>query len=247
MLQMTKGDEKFQVVEKSDDDAWIITYPKIRAIFNRNPETKAVEIGKFSLPVFEYMRSNMWDFSLKVDGTNTRIIWNGERIVIRGHTNNAAYASSAVEFFKSTFLTDEFEELMEQSFGSNKVILFGETYGAKIQGCGGKYDPKEDHFALFDVYFPNGNWLDRDKTKEVAAELGLSSVPTLLTGTLDDGIKFVQNAATTYDPLAKTQLRIEGIVGRTKEKIMVFDSNLEKCVPLMVKIKCKDILLDGGK
>lgn len=37
------------------------------------------------------------------------------------------------------------EEIFEQRFGENEVILFGEGYGNKIQACGKDY-LKSNHF-----------------------------------------------------------------------------------------------------
>ena len=55
-------------------------YHKITTVFDRDPENKFKTLidGQFSKPEFEYLANNEWDFTEKVDGTNIRIIWDGE-------------------------------------------------------------------------------------------------------------------------------------------------------------------------
>ena len=61
-------------------------YGKIQTVFKRDPETKFRTLldGQFSLPEFEYLRSNTWTWTEKVDGTNIRIQWNGNTYHVGG-------------------------------------------------------------------------------------------------------------------------------------------------------------------
>jgi hypothetical protein len=43
-------------------------YHKIHSIFKRDPETKRIVEGEYSLPEFEYLKDNIWEWSEKVDG-----------------------------------------------------------------------------------------------------------------------------------------------------------------------------------
>lgn len=53
-------------------------YHKINSIYKRDEKTKEFT-NEFSLPEFEYLKHNLWEFTEKIDGTNVRIIWeNGE-------------------------------------------------------------------------------------------------------------------------------------------------------------------------
>jgi len=49
-------------------------YPKIQSIFKRDELTHKF-LSEFSLPEFEYLQLNIWEFTEKIDGTNIRIIW----------------------------------------------------------------------------------------------------------------------------------------------------------------------------
>ena len=64
-----------------------------------------------------------------------------------------------LEYLNNKFINIETEELFEQKFGENDVILFGEGYGAKIQN-GGLYR-SDNSFILFDVMI-NGNYQNRE-------------------------------------------------------------------------------------
>jgi len=69
----------------------MVEYHKIQTIFKRNPETnfKTLLEGEYSLPEFESLKNNEWVWTEKVDGTNIRIMWDREKVVFGGKTNNA--------------------------------------------------------------------------------------------------------------------------------------------------------------
>ena len=64
------------------------TYHKIQTIFKREMKGKLIE-EEYSLPEFEYLKDNKWVFTEKIDGTNIRVMWNGENVVFGGKTDNA--------------------------------------------------------------------------------------------------------------------------------------------------------------
>ncbi len=41
------------------------------------------------MPEFEYLQDNEWEFTEKIDGTNIRIIFDGEKISFAGRTNKS--------------------------------------------------------------------------------------------------------------------------------------------------------------
>ena len=65
-------------------------YHKIQTIFKRNEANHHIIEGEYSLPEFEYLKNNEWVFTEKVDGTNIRVMWNGESVVFGGKTDDAS-------------------------------------------------------------------------------------------------------------------------------------------------------------
>ena len=53
-------------------------YHKIQSIFKRDAENGYKFTSEYSCPEFEYLQNNEWEFTEKVDGTNIRIIWDGQ-------------------------------------------------------------------------------------------------------------------------------------------------------------------------
>ena len=72
-------------------------YHKIQTVFHRDPDTKFKTLleGRFSLPEFEYLQNNEWIFTEKVDGTNIRIIFDGE-LTFGGKTDRAQIPNQLV-------------------------------------------------------------------------------------------------------------------------------------------------------
>lgn len=155
-------------------------YHKIQTVFMRDPATNNKKLleGQYSLPEFEYLKDNQWVFTEKVDGTNIRVIFDGEGIRFGGKTDNASIPSPLVARLQERFLPQI--ELFASKF-TGSVCLYGEGYGAKIQG-GGNYRPDQD-FVLFDVRIDDW-WLNRDSVEDIAKTFGLDIVPVIGTGTL---------------------------------------------------------------
>ena len=172
-------------------------YHKIQTCFKRDEKTKKIIFNDWTLPEFEYLKDNQWVFTEKVDGTNIRVMWNGESVVFGGKTDNASIpvpllyelqkmfeGTAKKQLFKETFLSDKDGEEMTE------VCLYGEGYGAKIQKGGGNYSavPK---FVLFDVKI--GDWyLQREDVEDIAQKLGIDIVPIVGQGTLMEAIELVR-------------------------------------------------------
>ena len=72
-------------------------YHKIITVFKRNPENMRFLLeGEWATPEFEYLKDNKWVFTEKVDGTNIRIMWNGEAVTFGGKTDTAEIPSFLV-------------------------------------------------------------------------------------------------------------------------------------------------------
>lgn len=170
-------------------------YHKIHAPFKRHldgPRKGRLIIGDWSKPEFEYLASNTFEFTEKVDGTNIRIglHQDGETLKFGGRSNNAVIPAPLLRFLEDTFSAEKF---YKAGF-TDSLVLFGEGYGPKIQKVGVLY--RNDHsFVLFDVKIGNW-WLSRKDVDDVAAKLGIESVPTVGQGTLHDAIDIVSSGIT---------------------------------------------------
>lgn len=122
--------------------------------------------------------------------SNISVEWDGHRVSFHERTENAQIPSHLVNKLNSIFGTSECEELFEQHFGETPVILYGEGYGYKIQN-GGLYIQDDVSFILFDVLI-SGNYQPRSDVNSIAKVFGIDSVPVIFRGTIEEGIKYVQ-------------------------------------------------------
>lgn len=175
-------------------------YHKINALFKRHTEGKQkgkLILGDWSVPEFGYLSKNQWEFTEKVDGTNIRVLWapstSGPGSVhFAGRTDRATIPAPLLAYLEATFTP----ELFKAAGYEATMVLYGEGYGPKIQS-GGKYTGGEDvhSFVLFDVKIGDW-WLMRKDVDDIAAKLGIDSVPTIGYGTLQDAIDIVSSGIT---------------------------------------------------
>src|SRR6187402_902327 len=209
-------------------------YVKIPGPFKRmttGSNKNKVIAWQWATPELEFLSEVDWLFTEKIDGTNIRVIWDGHRPEFRGRTDRAQLPPNLL-----SALTEMFpEELLEQTFGANPAILYGEGYGAGIQKGGGNYR-KDNSFILFDVYI-GGCWLLRDAVEEIAKSLGIDAVPCVYKGTLVDAIKFMA-ATEMYSITSETPGTVaEGMVGTPA--MPLFSRKGER---IIVKLKGRDLL-----
>lgn len=169
-------------------------YHKIQTLFLKDPETKykTLREGKFAKPEFEYLKDNLWVATEKVDGINVRVGWytdtDGEIpqwVEFGGRTDNAQIPTFLLKKLQKLFPEKKFMALYPEI----PMTLYGEGYGAKIRKGGGNYIPDGCNFILFDVMI-NGNWLERENVQDIAAKLGIKTVPEIFTGTLDEVVRY---------------------------------------------------------
>ena len=201
-------------------------YPKIETVFKRD-ERRVIVPGAWTTAEFEYLADCPWRWTEKVDGTNIRVHWNGERVTIGGRTDEAQ-----VPAFLLARLGDLCEpERWARIFpNSPDVTLYGEGYGPKIQR--GEQYRGDPALILFDVRVGQW-WLRPDDVADVAAKLGLDVVPAVgACWTLRDAISRVEaGTLTSHWPKA----RIEGLVGTPA--VDLFDRAGHRVV---AKVKVKD-------
>lgn len=186
-------------------------YHKIETLFERDPGTKKLVVGKFRNETVESLKDINWEFSEKVDGTNIRIHWDGHEVSIGGRTDKAQIPTNLLGRLTKLFLGEANAQLFEQKFGEAEVTLIGEGYGAGIQK-GGNYKNEQD-FILFDVRIGE-IWLKREDVEEIANYFGIDVVPIVLTGTIDQAVEYVRSNPKSV--IAQNGADMEGVVGRPK-------------------------------
>jgi ATP-dependent RNA circularization protein (DNA/RNA ligase family) len=156
-------------------------YSKIQTIFKRDMTNKGrIIIGDYSLPEFEYLRDNEWVFTEKVDGTNIRIMWDGESLSVGGKTDNAQIPVPLFDRLHDVFNPSKFKEA-----DLGPMTLYGEGYGKKIQKGGGNYKADGVDFVMFDVKIEEW-WLQRKDIEDIGGKLNIDCVPIIGRGTLQD-------------------------------------------------------------
>lgn len=106
-------------------------------------------VGKFDRAEFELLKDVEWTFTEKVDGTNIRIMWDGNKVVFGGKTDNAQIPAKLFKKLTDLFGGEANEQVFESVFGSDEACLYGEGFGGNIQKDGPLYGDFD--FVLFDV------------------------------------------------------------------------------------------------
>lgn len=204
-------------------------YHKIQTIFKRDMASKNRDLleGQWTCPEFEFLQNNTWVFTEKVDGTNIRVMYDGQKITFGGKTDNALIPAALGSRLNDRFLPQI--AVFSDVFNDGDVCLYGEGYGAKIQKGGGNYRLDQD-FVLFDVKIGEW-WLQRADVENVAATLGIDIVPIIGEGTLHDAISLVKKGF-----LSKWgNFLAEGIVARPKVELQTRGGQR-----IITKIKFRD-------
>lgn len=219
-------------------------YPKIETVFNRDETFKFSIVkdpsnheGLFRLPGFnreyhvyrkpEYGLIKLWEVTEKIDGTNVRIILKDGKVYFAGKTKNAELPAHLEEKLRTIFTAEKLQEIFE----NKDVTLYGEGYGAKIQGGVGEKYSDEAEFILFDIKIGQF-WLLREDLEHIAQRLNIKVVP--LIGYFD--MDFIYDTVSEGFPSLLGNLPIcEGIVAKTKYGLV--DRMGDR---LMFKLKHKD-------
>lgn len=200
-------------------------YTKINTIWKRDERGRII-VGDYATPEFALLAGCDWTWTEKVDGTNIRVGWDGERIEFGGRTANAQIPAKLVDALRGLFPEpDVFREV----FGSDRAVIYGEGYGAGIQKGGGNYSPTQK-FVLFDVLVGDW-WLRRGDALEVADRFGLRVVPVFGTGSLT----WASEQARLGISSSWGDFQAEGLVGKTEPDL--FSRKGERIV---AKIKSRD-------
>ena len=208
-------------------------YIKIETVYERDMNgTKKLIEGQFRDETVAFLRDCMWDWTEKIDGTNIGVVWDGHGVSYQGRTERAQIPSSLVNRLNELFGGETNEELFEQAFGEQNVILFGEGYGQKIQKVGAQYLPDGVDFILFDVYLPDKDlWLKRDAVESIAKSFGVDVVPIIMSGDIGRAVWYIKTKPLSTIGTAP----MEGLVGRPC--VEVRDRQGRRVI---VKVKARD-------
>lgn len=186
-------------------------YHKIQSIFKRDPETKfkTFLMGEYSLPEFDYLKSNTWVWTEKVDGANIRVHWDCNTVTFGGRTDKAQIPAKLFKRLQELFPVDKFLTL------GHPMTIYGEGYGNGIQKMGPLYNESGLDFVAFDIAL-NGWILKREDVEDICAAFGINVVPIVGEGTLIEAIDYVQSKPQSV----WGSFEAEGIVLRPKLELI---------------------------
>lgn len=199
-------------------------YHKIQSVFLRDPQTKYKTFleGQWARREFLALNNIEWLYTEKVDGTNIRISVVDKRVTFLGRTDAAQIPAPLVNKLIELFTPQAFADLPD-------LCLYGEGYGAKIQG-GGDYIPDGCGFILFDASI-SGNWQSREIVEALARTLNIPVVPIVGSGSLTEAINLCKSGFKSF--LKSTPP--EGLVCRPSIELR------DRCGErIITKIKLKD-------
>ena len=206
-------------------------YHKIQTAYLRDPETKYKTLleGEWAKPEFYFLQDIDWICTEKIDGTNIRVMWDGESVRFGGKTDNAQIPTNLLEALQDRFTNEKMKDVFPDA---HDVCLYGEGYGAKIQK-GGNYLPDRADFILFDVKV-GLCWLTRQSNKDIAEKLNIDVVPVIGIWKLKDAIDYAKKGFKSTISHNK-DYTAEGLV--MKPVIELFNRQGER---IITKIKHKD-------
>lgn len=222
-----------------------LLYPKIETLFDRDPQTFKVDENKVRLP--EFLNVKNWFVTEKIDGMNIRITYrtqffqnvklSGRVVEIHGRTLKAQIPPFLLDYLKSVFTVEKFISAFPDLEDKDVVVLFGEGYGERIQK-GGNYR-KGVSFRLFDVKI-NDWWLEPENISDVASKMGVKTVVSLGTVSLETIVTFVKAKCKSYvafEDGGNLEFLAEGVVARSYP--LMLRRNGERVI---FKLKRRDFL-----
>ena len=162
-------------------------YHKVQTVFLRNPADnfKTLLEGDWSSPELEVLKDIEWIWTEKIDGTNIRIMWDGQTVRFGGRSNKAEIPLFLFASLQEIFTNEKMKEVFLETAD---ICLYGEGYGARIQK-GGNYIPDGTSFILFDCKI-NDWWLMRDSLEDLAEKFSINIVPVIGRGPLLDAVEY---------------------------------------------------------
>lgn len=206
-------------------------YQKINTVWKRNRDTGKVILGEYAMEELEYLQHNRWWWWEKIDGTNIRLHWDGERVLIGGRTDNAQIPAPLHAWLVENIPAPT----VWATLFDGPVTVYGEGFGAGIQSVGRAYQPLQS-FIVFDVRIEDW-WLKWEDVCEIAVALNFPVVPFLGELSLNQAVDVV---ATGRLESAWPGVNPEGIVGRPRVPLFT-----RRGSRLIVKVKGVDYESEG--
>jgi hypothetical protein len=182
------------------------TYPSIKSIDNKHDDIKEIISKLGNCP---------WYAREKIDGANTRIIWNkgADNFEIMSRNIKEIQHKPLRNYLEATFngdaMMEKFVENVSKSY--KQIILFGESVGEKIQE--NIYKISGYSFVLFDVMI-DGQFGSEGCVEWVSQELGIYKPQILYRGTIPwIAADFIARPnPSQFGRLWSTEVEAEGIV-----------------------------------
>jgi len=209
-------------------------YPKMETLFKRDENFKVTD--EIRLPEFENIKK--WLVTEKIDGTNIRIIYTDNKLLIRGRTDRASIPTFLLEELQNMFTVEKIKTVLNNPIKQG-LCLYGEGYGAKIQKGGGNYN-QYNSFRLFDVWI-DGWWLEWDGVEDVANILGIKTVPVIMETNIETAVELVKRELSSEVAMEEgiAGHKAEGIVARAYPTMLFRRGN-----PIKWKLKVKDFKIN---
>lgn len=210
-------------------------YPKINGLYKRDRTTNHFIMGDWAQPEFGYLAALEWQWTEKVDGTNIRLgfehhgMRGNEHAYIAGRTDSAQIPPVLLKRLVEIQRSLPYETVFPDT--NAQVTLYGEGYGQKIQKIGSEYISDGVDFVLFDVRVGEW-WLTREAVVDVAENLGLTVVPEVLRGSIEEASKMVYLG---FKSAWSGVSRPEGLVGRP-----ALDLRTRRGDRIVTKVKGRD-------
>lgn len=205
-------------------------YTKINTCFKRDMDKASKTYNciipdQLTTPEFELFREMniKWECTEKIDGECTSIHLipkDGDYVVeVHGKTSNAQMRVDEVELLQGLGTKENLLKAFSQVAEDGTVktpdvecIIFGETYGKKMQKAGSRYCADKLKFICFDVKVGE-TWLKREAVVEICEKAGIDVVPYFGYMTLDEAIQYVDAGFKSVVSEDRT-LEAEGLVLR---------------------------------
>ena len=201
-------------------------YGKTYGPFKRDTKTGAVIHGKWTHPVFDYLKDARWRFTEKLDGTNMRLIYTpplmshsemgsfkhmGSCVSLKGRSDAADVHGTLAEWAKD-ITAKRFETALHELafYAAEPVCIYGEGIGEGIQKGGTNYGPT--HFRAFAVKSRGVFWEPRYAEALIRHKLGIPMAPVILEATLLEGIEYMKKGFRTCIT-GEEQGYAEGLIG----------------------------------
>jgi hypothetical protein len=183
-------------------------YHKIQSIFKRDEKHRFI-LNDYSQPEFEYLKDTKWIFTEKIDGTNTQIAWNSQKLSFHGKTPEANLSDEILNMFNNQ--VEKLQKLFKIYFPNiTDMTIYGETCGGKIQRRKDTKTYSENPiFVVFDINI-HGFWLPYHNIIAICDKLHLTIVPYISIGSLTDMLHIAKKGF--FSKIG--DFLVEGIVAR---------------------------------